>query len=384
PVLNAHRRHQTQSMSAGFRLRNSVCQLRQYYATGHMPSNLSMSAVGDKLFAALAGGSSGTSIYLPTNEVTMNRLMRNRSALTLLLGILSAASSVSCAQAEATAEARAAQPANPGFGSYWYQGKAEITSYQLEQARYGEVHPGHAVLIYVTEDFSREKHVKLDRPRAAGEDRVPILKLNFTKSFNTGIYPYSMMSSIFSPVDPVNDPRMLKSTTTSQEWCGHTFTQLNREADGYRIEQRSYFEAEGDENLTLEGVISEDEVWTTIRLNPANLPTGRLQMLPGSMYARLRHVPFGLRDVEAKLESAGNGLMAYSLAYPALDRTLTIHYRAEFPYEIEGWVESYRSGFGSSAPRLTTRATKNERLLNDYWNNNSLSHAGLRGELGLE
>ena len=87
------------------------------------------------------------------------------------------------------------------FGDYWYQGKAELTSYDLEQARYGEIHPGHAVLIFVTEDFSRSKHVKLDRPQSAGDDAVKVLKLNFMKKFNTGIYPYSMMSSMFTPID---------------------------------------------------------------------------------------------------------------------------------------------------------------------------------------
>jgi len=45
---------------------------------------------------------------------------------------------------------------------YWYQGKAEISSYQLEQARYSDVHPGEAVLVFVTEDFLTDKQVKND------------------------------------------------------------------------------------------------------------------------------------------------------------------------------------------------------------------------------
>ncbi len=39
------------------------------------------------------------------------------------------------------------------FNSYWYKGTAEITSYQLSQVRYGEVHKGTAVHIFVTENF---------------------------------------------------------------------------------------------------------------------------------------------------------------------------------------------------------------------------------------
>ena len=43
---------------------------------------------------------------------------------------------------------------NPKFGDYWYQGKAELASYDLNQSRYGEIRNGHAVLIFLTEDFS--------------------------------------------------------------------------------------------------------------------------------------------------------------------------------------------------------------------------------------
>ena len=52
----------------------------------------------------------------------------------------------------------------PQFASYWYQGKAEINVFDLQQSRYGEVRAGKAVLIFVTEDFSKSKQVKLDAP----------------------------------------------------------------------------------------------------------------------------------------------------------------------------------------------------------------------------
>jgi len=79
------------------------------------------------------------------------------------------------------------------FKDYWYDGTAEINSYELQQSRYGQLHQGHAVLIFVTEDFSRSKQVKLDGPGNAVDDKASVLKLNLTKKFNTGIYPYAMM-----------------------------------------------------------------------------------------------------------------------------------------------------------------------------------------------
>ncbi len=294
--------------------------------------------------------------------------------------------SLLCCVAWAALTASGPASAQPGddFGAYWYRGEAEITSYALEQARYGEVHRGHAVLIYVTEDLSRSKQVKLDNPGAAGSDRVPVLKLNFTKKFNTGLYPYSMMTSVFSPVGAGGDARALKVTTSSQEWCGHTFTQLNRSGSGYKVRQLSYFESEGDEMLTLDEATAEDELWTTIRLDPSRLPTGEVRLIPGTMYMRLRHRSWGVQRATATLEPADGGVMAYTLVYPDSGRTLTIRFNKAFPHEIEGWEEAYRSGWGPGAGDLTTRATRMQRMMSDYWTKNRVVDAALRQELSLE
>jgi len=50
------------------------------------------------------------------------------------------------------------------FEDYWFNDTAEITHYQLELMRSGEVHPGHAVLIFVTEPFTTRKQIKADPP----------------------------------------------------------------------------------------------------------------------------------------------------------------------------------------------------------------------------
>ncbi|MEK6223912.1 MAG: hypothetical protein N2A97_03490, partial [Thermodesulfobacteriales bacterium] len=99
------------------------------------------------------------------------------------------------------------------FKAYWYDGKAEITSYKLEQARYGELHEGYAVLVFVTEDFSKSKQVKLDNPQNANGDDVKVLKLNRIKKFDTGIYRYSMMDSVFTPIYIGEYPNTLKVTS---------------------------------------------------------------------------------------------------------------------------------------------------------------------------
>lgn len=266
------------------------------------------------------------------------------------------------------------------FGDYWYQGEAELTSYTLEQSRYGEIREGTAMLIFVTEDFSRSKQVKLDNPGRAGDDKISVLKLNATRNFTTGIYPYSMMSSVFTPIPGSEFPRTLKVATSSQEWCGHTFTQINRDNNKYHIEGRSYFESEGDQDVSLDAVMLEDEVWNAIRLDPELLPTGKFKMIPGTMIQRLDHMDFEIMDAEASMEDAGDNMMQYVIKYPVMQSTLRITFNKEFPHEIEGWEETrnVRSG-----PR-TTKATRNKRMMLAYWNHNNNADLPLRAELGLE
>lgn len=127
------------------------------------------------------------------------------------------------------------------WGNYWFQGKAEISSFDLVQYRYGEAREGEAVLIFVTEDFSRKKQVKLDEPEKAGRDKMSVLKMNQTRDFVTGIYPYHMMLSAFTPTQEKSYG--LKFTASSQEWCGQTFTQLNKNGEAsYQGKLFSYFE----------------------------------------------------------------------------------------------------------------------------------------------
>ncbi len=104
------------------------------------------------------------------------------------------------------------KPLSATFKKYWYAGNAEITSYKLQQARYGELREGTSVLIYVTEPFLPEVQVKADGSNA---NNIPVLKLNATKKYLTGIYPYSIMSSTFYPVH--DNQNALKTSLSVQE-----------------------------------------------------------------------------------------------------------------------------------------------------------------------
>lgn len=271
------------------------------------------------------------------------------------------------------------------FKKYWYSGNAEITTYKLEQARYGEVHKGYAVLIFVTEDFSKNKQVKLDNPSANKDDAVKVLKLNLIKKFNTGIYRYSIMESVFTPVNAKNNPNTLKLTSSSQEWCGNVFTQLNLDDNNYNLELFSYFESEGDKKYQIEKTFLEDEIFTRIRLNPLGLPTGNISILPSLIVSRLKHQEINPVKAFATLkEIPETNEMNYLLKFSDTERKLSITFEKNFPYEIVSWEETYNSGFGNNSKELVTRAVRDKSVMLDYWNKNSTFDEVLREKMGIE
>ena len=264
-------------------------------------------------------------------------------------------------------------PLSNEFKSYWYNGQAEISSYQLSQERYGELRGGKAVLIYVTEDFLPEKQVKADNYSLSN---TPVLKLNSTKKFNTGIYPYSIMESCFYPVS--QESHALKVSASLQEWCGHVYAQLNNRAS-FEVTSHSYFENEADEQFTIDKVHLENEIWNRIRINPAQLPLGEIQMVPSLEYSRLRHRSIKAYDAIASAEEG-----AYTIIYPELDRKLSIYFNPKFPFTIEGWKESNPVGYGNTRQHMTTTATRLKSLKTAYWSKNSNSDQALRDKLMLD
>ncbi|MCH2194782.1 septum formation inhibitor Maf [Kordia sp.] len=275
-----------------------------------------------------------------------------------------------------TPQKPAAQPTSDAFNKYWYAGEAELTSFELEQARYGEIHKGKAVLVYVTEDFNPEKQVKADQRR---DNNVPILKLNATKKFYTGVYPYSVMTSTFYPV--ANNQHAIKVTSSMQEWCGHVFTQLNNR-DIFDVESYSYFESESDQKFSLDKVILEDELWTQLRINPSQLPVGSQQIVPAFETLRMKHIPLKTYEATATLTNS-DSISTYTINYPKLNRKLEISFNSSFPYDILGWTETASSGFGNSAKIMVTKATKIKQLKSPYWSKNSVKDSVLRKKLAL-
>ncbi len=268
------------------------------------------------------------------------------------------------------------------FGGYWYRG-AEITSYELNQARYGEIHKGKAVLIFVTENLLPDKQVKSEDPSRPSSAVVPVLKLNFVKKFNTGIYDYSLMKSVFTPININKYPHTLKVSGSSQEWCGNMYSQINLRDNRYNIIKHSYFEKEVKQDFSINQAFLEDEVWTRIRISPYTLPTGSVKMVPGTFHSMLKHVQQKPENVKASLKEKDSKTMRYTLEYEDAKRTLLIDFSKLFPFEIQGWEETKSSGYGKKAKVLTTKAVKIKTVIMNYWSMNKNSDLYLRDKLGV-
>jgi hypothetical protein len=274
-----------------------------------------------------------------------------------------------------------------GLSKYWYQGKAELNRYELQQNRYGDLHPGEAVVIFVTEDFLTDRQVKNDN--YSNPNSTPILKMNMLRRFTTGLYDYSIMSSVFTPTKVEEWPQTLKVTTSSQDWCGHSFMQINYQPkeQAYQQTLRSYFESEGDRVDNIDYAILEDELMNRLRMDPNTLPTGTFQIIPSTTVLRLRHLPFAavigegeIKDYEGA-DFDGDNLKVYIVQFPGMNRTLEIIYQNELPYIIEGWTDTYPSMFDRKA--RTTIAKRKETILSPYWQKNNPEDEALRDDLGL-
>ena len=259
---------------------------------------------------------------------------------------------------------------SPTFKKHWFDGFAEINSYELTQSRYGQQRKGKAVLIFVTEDFLAKEQVKANQK---SKTTIPVLKSNRTKSFLTGIYPYSIMSSSFSSLKKKHP--LIKTVTSIQEWCGQSYLQLNAREKENTLVSHSYFEGEADQNLKLPKTVSEDELWNLIRLNPKNLPQGEFILLPSLEIIRLNHIEAKAVKATASLEG-GN----YTLYIPSLQRSLSIHFDQNFPYTIEGWEEKYDhkgEQYTSTAKRIHTERRQ-------YWQENNTASTRFRAPFKLD
>ncbi len=276
--------------------------------------------------------------------------------------------------------AQSASPGSKAFQAYWRQGKAEINRFHLTQNRYGEPREGNAVMVFVVEDFDKDKQVKFEGPRPREAGAIPIMKMNQLRRFQTGIYDYSMMLSVFSPLQIQKYPWALKASASVQDWCGQVWQQVNLREKGYEMKLHSYFQREADKKTMEPKVFLLDSVWTRLRLDPKTLPEGEFQALPSLFQTRLLHLAFKPSKAVAKRTALFDGMSRYRIKFPSAGRSLEIIYETNFPHRIDSFVEQWK---GRDGKVYETKGVRTHRLMLDYWDKHGKKDNPLRARLGL-
>jgi len=271
--------------------------------------------------------------------------------------------------------ARPSARATPAFWQTWGDGKAELSGYRATVMRYGAPREAEIVLVYVTEPLDRATLIKDDEAGARG---VPVLKLNFSEKFQTGIYPYSLMTSVFAPVDGYLPTRFapVKVTLSVQEWCGHVFHGVWAGEHAYESQIISYFASEGEHTETIEagvGALYEDALFIQLReLDGAFANGGDWSgpIVPRLWNARRAHTP--LRPVAARITRThrDGGIDRFTLTYASVERTFDVEQTAA--KRVVAWT----ANDGEHGEILRTA-----RL--PYWGLNDPGNESYREQLGL-
>jgi len=272
------------------------------------------------------------------------------------------------------------------FWKHWGDGRAELNGYRLTQPRYGASRTGSAVLVFVTEDFSDSLRVKADPGKHPASDVYPVMKVNFIRSFQTGIYDYNTMTSTFARVAagwPV-----AKVSFSSQEWCGHVWHQILPAPGAIAGIFHSYFdgEADGKDALPLpEGGVFEDALPILLRgWNGGYLKPGESRTVPllGSLFAsRLAHKSLGWHQATISRAAAPGQVKVPAGSFAAVVYTVAVEGGVKTTYAFEA-APPYR------LLRRSSDAGEDAVLLGSsrqpYWQENGPGGEKFLAELGLK
>jgi len=289
---------------------------------------------------------------------------------------------VACAQ-PLTSDGPVAQPPD-GFWDHWGDGRAELDAYRLTTPRYGELRQGEAVQIWVTETFTHEARVKSD---GGHDDEYPVLKLNDSREFQTGIYDYDVMTSTFVRLDgqaPLGEP--VKVSMTMAEWCGHVYEQVLPRDDALRWTGHSYFDGEADQQRDLKrrpaGLVGDAAPMVARGVVGGWVEPGaevELDYLPTLVQGRVSHTdPSWGRATLARAEQTheievpAGTFVVRDVTLRAGGRTTTWQVEVEAPHRIIRWERSD----GEVAELVGS-----ERLA--YWQLNGSEGVRHRVDLGL-
>ncbi|HCH66618.1 MAG TPA: hypothetical protein DFR83_27680 [Deltaproteobacteria bacterium] len=306
--------------------------------------------------------------------------------------LLSLLTTLACAQTPtSTPKPTPRSQTAAGFWDHWGDGQAEVVGYKLTQPRYGEDRAGEAVLIFVTETFTHGQRVKSD---GGHPDEYPVIKLNEVRDFQTGIYDYNAMTSVFVPLSGELSRGLTSRVTFSmQEWCGHAYSDLlsvhalGAEPDAMELTTRTYFDgaSHGPRALAVPaGGIVASALPVLVRGLVGELvsPGARrtVPYLPSVLDAHLLHEPLAWQEAELRRAAEPEPITTpigvvsawrYEIE-PRSGPASTWLVEAAAPHRLLGWERSDgESGWITGSLRTA------------YWQQSGEGKEAMRGAIGL-
>ena len=222
------------------------------------------------------------------------------------------------------------QETNKTFTDYWKKDKIEITTYELKE---DSILVGEGSLTF-----------SIDYVEGVNKtDSIQVLHSDFSGKIHKDNYDYSAMTSTYSPLNQTLRSHATKVINSVQEPAINSFLELSQIPKSYEIESYNTFKEKTKKHFILERKNLEDELWAKIRMNPNDLPTGDIEIIPSFTYWQSVRKSPNIYEAKAVLkdylgtEFTGKKLKIYSLEYPDLKRNLSIVFEGNFPFEIVGW-----------------------------------------------
>ena len=182
-------------------------------------------------------------------------------------------------------------PAPPARGgelsdlSVWDDGLSEMCYYDATDTVYGTKRHYTRVHLFNRQWMDPATGVKTE-PDSPGA--VPAFKLLIAEQIPTDNYNYRYLTTVFLRR---SDLTPLKMTSSSQEWCGHTFKHLRWTDDRLDVQSFSYFPDEGDRTYQrVADAVPFESLFVLARNVVSTGRTRRLQLLP-SMRSNRQVVP---------------------------------------------------------------------------------------------
>lgn len=275
-------------------------------------------------------------------------------------------------------------PALPaGFWEAWGDGRAELNGYRLTTPRYASPREGYAVLVFVTETFTADSRVKSD---GFHDDEFPVMKLNDIRHFQTGIYDYSLMTSVFARLDgrlPAGVPT--KVSFGSQEWCGNLFDQVLVDEGRFRRSRRSYFdgEADADEVTPLAaGTAFADALPLVIRGFGGPLPHAptSFPLLPTLADVRLNHGDLVSSAATLERDAAVHRVTVPAGEFDVRSTTLRLADGSTTTWDVEAAAPNRIIGWRRSDGEIAVLTGSTRRA---YWEDHDPGEEVYRKELGI-